>query len=435
MSDIDHLINCISILGEILLCVFALQHMLRSKNGKQPAGKRRIAGIVYLIFYVTAMFLQEFYLNRLISDTYWLYLLMHILLLTGFALIFCAGRTALQIILPLNLVSFLSLSRAPARLIALQLNKFLHISWIQSTMQGAFLVIFILIILFLLSLKFDPETDYPVSYYVTLFFAPPVSLANTLQFYFQSESDATFSTVSGIISLLFQLLLFYMVSQSTREYQSRMRLELIAQRLDYQDQYMQQLQDIVNEYHQIRHDMKNHIAIMDHMLSRNRYDDLKQYFYSFNQSIYALDNQIETGNETVNEVFSIKYATAKRAGIPIEFETQIPHSLPVPDHLLCSLLANLLDNAIEASEKIEHPEIRVEMKTVKDYLSVTVKNRIEEWQKENLTSRKTSKADDQLHGLGMQIIEDITAKYNGISSYKIGEDTYTASIMLDIADT
>ena len=55
---------------------------------------------------------------------------------------------------------------------------------------------------------------------------------------------------------------------------------------------------------------------------------------------------------------------------------QQPH-LSIPDHHLCSLVANLLDNAIEASRKIEDPKIVIEMKMVKDYLSLTIRNKMD----------------------------------------------------------
>lgn len=116
---------------------------------------------------------------------------------------------------------------------------------------------------------------------------------------------------------------------------------------------MKDLNTIVTEYHHLRHDTKNHFACMDRLLSQNKYDALKEYFYSLSKEIYALDNQIETGNEIVNQVINLKYATAHKYQIPMDIQIVLPPHLSIPDHHLCSLVANLLDNAIEASRKIE----------------------------------------------------------------------------------
>lgn len=91
---------------------------------------------------------------------------------------------------------------------------------------------------------------------------------------------------------------------------------------------------------------------------------------------------------------------------------QQPH-LSIPDHHLCSLVANLLDNAIEASRKIEDPKIVIEMKMVKDYLSLTIRNKMDPSMQDKALTIRTTKADKKQHGLGRQIIDDIVRRYNG----------------------
>ncbi|MBR2257524.1 MAG: sensor histidine kinase [Blautia sp.] len=435
MTVINHWINFASILGEIILCVLTIRIMLKRRlNSLIPELLRHLAPAVFLTGYLSAMAFQEFCLSGRLIETYWIYLAIHVLFMVGYAVLFCDGDIRLRLVLPLNLVSFLILSRSPASLISGSFERFFPEKLAQLPLQACFLCILALIIIFLLFTKIDPETDYPVSYYTVLFFAPVVSMANSMLLYSAKGTNMRISAAAGSLSLIFQLLIFYMISQSSREYQRRTRLELIAHQQDYQNRYMTQLSDIVSGYHQIRHDMKNHIAVMDHLLSQERYDDLRQYFYSVNQSVYELDNQIETGNEILNEVINIKYAAAQRANIPITFHIQVPHSLPVPDHLICSLLSNLLDNALEASEQIRNPQIIVEMKMVKAYLSVTIKNRIEEWQKESAISKKTTKKDPHMHGLGTQIVNSIVAKYNGIQTNKVENDIFITSIMLDLSE-
>ena len=436
MTLTNHWINFLSILAEIILCIFTMRGMLKERKAGSSSGfLRHLVPSLFLLSYLSAMAFQEFYLSEHLNETYWIYLTIHVLFMVGYAVAFCGGGIPLRFALPLNLVSFLILSRSPANLVSMKLERIFPPALSQLPMQACFLFILALIAAFLLFMKIDPETDYPTSYYIVLFSAPLVSMANSMLLYTNSGINMGTSAAAGSLSLLFQLLIFYMISQSSREYQHRTRLELIAHQQDYQNRYMTQLADIVSGYHQIRHDMKNHIAVMDRLLSQERYDELKQYFYSFNQSVYELDNQIETGNEIINEVINIKYAAAQRANILISFQIQVPHSLPIPDHELCSLLSNLLDNALEASAKIHSPEIFVEMKMVKAYLSVTVKNRIEEWQKEAIAAKKTTKKDPQLHGLGMQIISSIVTQYNGISANKIEDDFYTVSVMLDLSDS
>ena len=244
---------------------------------------------------------------------------------------------------------------------------------------------------------------------------PPVNMVSVtlLKSYYES---IPYVDLIGTFSLFIELLIYYMIYQSTGEYQKRIVLELIAQQKNYQEKYMEDMQSIVSDYHRLRHDMKNHFVCMDGLISQGKYDALKQYFYTFSHDIYALDNQIETGNEIVNQVVNIKYAVMRQQSIPVTIDAQLPSKLNIPDYLLCSLLSNLLDNAIEASGKIGNPQIIFQMKLVKAYLSITIKNRIEDWQYESALSHKTTKEQPQHHGMGVQIVNHIVERYNGMAS-------------------
>lgn len=64
-------------------------------------------------------------------------------------------------------------------------------------------------------------------------------------------------------------------------------------------------------------------------------------------------------------------------------------------------------------------------------LYITVKNRIESWQKDSALTHKTTKSKPHLHGLGLRIVEEAVQTYNGISSYEIIDQEYIASVMLE----
>lgn len=116
----------------------------------------------------------------------------------------------------------------------------------------------------------------------------------------------------------------------------------------------------------------------------------------------------------------------------MDIQIVLPPHLSIPDHHLCSLVANLLDNAIEASRKIEDPKIVIEMKMVKDYLSLTIRNKMDPSMQDKALTIRTTKADKKQHGLGRQIIDDIVRRYNGISTREIKDGWYIASVMLEL---
>ena len=96
------------------------------------------------------------------------------------------------------------------------------------------------------------------------------------------------------------------------------------------------------------------------------------------------------------QVINLKCATAHKYQIPMDIQIVLPPHLSIPDHHLCSLVANLLDNAIEASRKIEDPKSVIEMKMVKDYLSLTIRNKMDPSMQDKALTIRTTKADKNL---------------------------------------
>jgi len=286
-----------------------------------------------------------------------------------------------------------------------------------------------LAIIFLGRYPFSIDEKYPGSYYAVMFFTP---LINISIMYTLKNLIEAFTVVHIIGSCIFVLefITYYMMWQTTTEYNRRIRSELVNQQMKYEVQYMNNLNEVVNEYHHLRHDMKNHITCMDLLLSQEKYEELKSYFYTLNKKVYAIDCQIETGNFLVNQVINMKYVTAESMNIPLEIHAKLPKKLNILDIRLCSLLSNLLDNAIEASEKIKDPFISVEMSVVKCYLAIKVSNRIEDWQKPKALAFGTTKENTKLHGFGKHIIEKIVKKCNGTLDYEVKDDMFTVSILL-----
>lgn len=442
MIPVSFTLTYVTLAMECFLGIFLLTHVFRPKDILH----RRLFIGGYGILYVLVMICQDVWGNKYSVDSYPVFLLLHIFFLFLFGLIFCRGIFIFKLFFPLVFVSVITLSSSPVMLLQQFLNPFLGLAAFSLLFRLCSSLILIIITLFLGFFKIDTDASYPFSYYMIMIAAPVI---NMMSITLLKEYASVFPYVNhvGCFTLLLELIIYYMIWQSTSEYAKNTELSLISQQQEYQIIHMEELSRITADYHQLRHDMKNHLSCMDRFLSQEKYQELKSYFYTLSNNLYSLDNQIETGNEIANQVINIKYATAHQLGIPMEIHAALPKKLAIPDYLLCAVLSNLLDNAIEASEKIKDPFIYVKLHMVKNYLSVTIKNRIEPWQIESAETRKTTKSKPHLHGLGLRIVEETVKEYNGISSYEVVKhvsaslpenakemfcNEYVASIMLEL---
>lgn len=428
MNTLELILQIFSLILEVFLGLFVLSRIMGFKQ--LPFRSPLLFG--YFILYAFLLLGEEYWVTTFVKDAYPIYLLLHSVLLILYSVLFCEGRSVFGVFLPLTFVSFLTLHRFPSGLIRWHIWEFFGLPALPSAFTKLFNILFLLLItLFMLHFRLKTSNSYPFSYYVTMVVTPVLNMT-TITLLKNYYVVVPHIDLIGSFTLLIELLIYYMIWQSTTEYGQRSQLELMEQQHRYQLQHMTELKNIVTDYHQLRHDMKNHFACMDRLISQEKYPALKEYFYSLSKEIYALDNQIESGNEIVNQVLNIKYSAARSQQIPMEIHAVLPKKLNIPDHHLCSVLANLLDNAIEASVQVENRRIEVKLEIVKSYLSLTVKNKIRAEQKETAKSRRTTKSNPRLHGLGLQIVEDIVRQYNGISTFEVQDLVYVASVMLEL---
>ena len=99
---------------------------------------------------------------------------------------------------------------------------------------------------------------------------------------------------------------------------------------------------------------------------------------------------------------------------------------------LCIVLGNLIDNAIEANERIDKEcrEINLEMRQNGDYLYVKISNPLNGKLSIENGKIKTTKKDTIFHGFGLESIEEIAKKYSGSVTYKQKNDFFIAIVLL-----
>lgn len=109
----------------------------------------------------------------------------------------------------------------------------------------------------------------------------------------------------------------------------------------------------------------------------------------------------------------------------IKFSYSIEHigQISINDIDLCALLANLLDNAMEACEEIKDKKAWINLKILRknDLLLIQLENSLSTDKLNKKNFFITEKADKKLHGIGMKSIEKVIEKYNGCMEYTVSD--------------
>ena len=250
-------------------------------------------------------------------------------------------------------------------------------------------------------------------------------------------------TITFLVAYIFLLLMVIAAMQGIfhmcEEQRKIVELQAEHQRLHSERELVRMTQDNLEELRNIRHDLKNQYSYMQILLSQRRYGELEAYFrHSSDNLLPQLERQIDCGNRVVNTILNMEAAKGNKAGVRMEYQLVVPPVLPFGEDDLCSVLSNLLDNAIEECARLrragrEDAFLRLEIYPQKSYLFLLCRNTTD--RTELVRSRRglrTTKGDEQLHGYGTRIISKLAEKYNGCADFDLSEGMFVAKLLLDM---
>ncbi len=251
------------------------------------------------------------------------------------------------------------------------------------------------------------------------------------------STDTPFSGTGGLdifyIRTLVDLAGFIaLYTQQSHRNQMRNSIELNQTRLimeSQHDQYLQSKRNI-DELNRMHHDMKYYVAAIRQETSADRRD---QYLTDLEDSIRGYESQIETGNHLLDIILSSKMERCLREEISM---TNVVDgaALEFMDLMaLSALFGNALDNAIEASVKIQDPEqriIKVSVFSQEEFVMIRFENYWPRQVKFAGGVPQTTKADRARHGFGVLNMTRIVESYGGNISFGVEDDWFTVRILV-----
>ena len=207
------------------------------------------------------------------------------------------------------------------------------------------------------------------------------------------------------------------------------RAALEADVLRAQHSYYEDLKAEHLQTRKLRHDMKNHLSVIQSLLSQNKLQQADEYLRSLSRKI-APDLHQFCRQETVNALLNSKYHTARSYDIDCRFLLDLPEDTEFDPVDLCALIGNTLDNAIEASLRLAEPsrrEILLKGRCEKGWLSYYIENSAAK-----IPAFSDSQVPGKKHGLGLQIVRSLVSRYNGTIQIQNKSDLFSVTILLPV---
>lgn len=207
-------------------------------------------------------------------------------------------------------------------------------------------------------------------------------------------------------------------------------LELQAENKDLKyelDSYKWQMEEINKQEEEIRqlhsntrklkHDMRNHLMVMTSYINSGDYENAKNYISEILEKLNAVRSYVETGNPLLNHILNDKLEICRQEGIDVKADIGKASFGKIKGIDFSAVFSNAVDNAIECEKKENRKEILLHVYENKGYDVITVKNRISESVLEKNPELKSTKADSEKHGIGVQQIKEIVEAYEGMTDF------------------
>lgn len=204
-------------------------------------------------------------------------------------------------------------------------------------------------------------------------------------------------------------------------------LTTIQMKIQLLDKYYDDIKKLTENCLYTTHDMKNHILILKKYTDEKNIMKIKEYLDNIGEPIDTMNHYIWSENDTVNLIINTKLEEARNKEITVEAIVDNV-TFPMNDNELCSVLANLLDNAVEACEKVDKNSrwIKVSIINEVECFIVKIVNSIGEIPQKNKKYFLSNKSGHM--GYGLKSVASIVEKYNGIMKCDFNESAFSVII-------
>lgn len=226
------------------------------------------------------------------------------------------------------------------------------------------------------------------------------------------------------------LLIYYLYHVLLKEHRRASEMATMQAKLAQDLEFYQRSDSLSREYHSLRHELKNHFAVMETMLRDKQYDKLEAYFADYAGRTLPKLEEFRCPNPLLTSLINHHIATAAAAGVRLDVIAAVPERVGIADDDLCSLLSNMIDNGVEGCLRAGGELVKATLHTEKNSLFISVANPAADDVLTENPKLLTTKKNPQAHGFGIPIIRRIADKYDGAVSFAAEKGWFTADAML-----
>lgn len=210
------------------------------------------------------------------------------------------------------------------------------------------------------------------------------------------------------------------------------RLVLVSYQNKYYQNQLEILEASESSIKGLRHDLENHMLTLSHLLQEDRLSQAREYLAAAHAQLDSARALSSTGNSCVDSLINYKLHHLKTADVGLDYQAEIPSRLQIDAFDLTVILGNLLDNALEALDRLPasaQKELSLHLKYDRGRLLIKMTNTCDRV-KPSALGLLTRKRDPSRHGIGLKNVRAAIDKYQGHLKTVFAQNTFTAYVIV-----
>lgn len=206
------------------------------------------------------------------------------------------------------------------------------------------------------------------------------------------------------------------------------KMQMLKSKSNILEKNYQEIQSTFQNYIYTYHDIKNHLVILSNYCKKEENKKAVKYIEKISKPIVQINQYFISNNIVMDIILNYKIDEAKRKNIMVEAEIDTIGELSIDENDLCAILANLMDNAIEACQSIEKEKrwINVRIKRVEGILLIDISNGCPH--KKIIPDIKNGLSKNIMHGYGIKSVKSKVMMYGGNMRSEYEGDKYVVNI-------
>ena len=264
------------------------------------------------------------------------------------------------------------------------------------------------------------------------------NMLECLEVIFTLALDGYFITLMALIQNVCaaMAIIVLVVEFLRRNTETRTMVTVLEERSRATREEYHRMLDAESATHSLRHEMSHHMTALLGFIREGESERADEYITSVVRELNGLPVFRYSQNTIVNMIAGFYLDRAAKDGIRIEHKLSVPEKLAILDEDLSVFLSNMLQNALEACERMDPASeryIHINMNVHGNYLAIGCTNSMSpEQEKASDAEQQRRKLRNRTHGYGLKAMSNIAEKYGSILNIEKTSSEFSVKTILNL---